>query len=208
MDTKEMPLTFVREEEDIKRLNNWMFDNIQAYIKGRTLELGSGNGSIASLFIARELPIHLSEEDDVKREILHKQFDGISAVRMIHNIDFHHLNFNQIYADKAGAFSTIIAINIPEHGVFNRSWLQNAKCFLRIRGHFIVATPANAVLFNDAASNLEDLKEYNLKIARNLMGDTFEVLKVRYFDWSPGPNRLVFDQSGLYTLAIFRKKQN
>jgi|SRR6185312_8113038 len=207
MDTKEGSITFARETSDIIRLNNWIFSHIQIYIKGRTLELGSGNGAFAAMFFERGLPLHLSDELLGNREYLLKRFQGITTMKMIHEIDFHDISSTQTYADMAGVFSTVIAINITEHGIYDKLTLLSAKHFLRIRGHFIAVIPSNAVLFNNMASSLEDLKEYNLRIARNLMGESFEILKVRYFEWSPGPKSLAFDQPGLYTLAIFRKRQ-
>lgn len=207
MNTQEASLSFRKDTQDIIRLNNWIFDNIQPYIKGRTLELGSGSGLISSLFIVRDLPVHLSDENSANREGLLKKFDGLSAMRMVHDIDFNDRHFEQTYVHRAGVFSTIIAINIAEHGVYNRSMLHKAAYFLRIRGHFIAITPSNAVLFN-AATGFKDLKKYNLKIARDLMGESFEILKVRYFDWSAGSDSSSMGQSGLYTLAIFRKKND
>src|ERR1700735_4941501 len=99
MDTQEASLNFVRETADVIRLNNWIFDLIYPYIKGRTLELGSVSGGIASFFIERDLPIHLTENDKIKRGNLQKKFEGRPAMRMIHNIDFNDALFEQVYAD-------------------------------------------------------------------------------------------------------------
>lgn len=206
MDTQDALPTFIRETADIVRLNNWIFDIIFPYVHGRTLELGSGNGGVSSLFIERGLPIHLTDEDDINRETLRKRFQGISFLRMIHDIDFNQSSFEMLYADRARAFSTVIAVNITEHGGYTEIMLDKAKYFLESGGHFMVITSARAALFNNLAINLQGLKEYNYQVARNLMGDAFQILKVRYFDWSPGAECLEFDKAGLYTLAICRKK--
>ena len=169
MDTQEMSLTFAREIADITRLNNWIFNIIHPYIKGRTLELGSADGGISSMFIKRGLPIHLTDEDNTNREKLQKKFEGITAMRMIHDINFYHDSFEKVYADRAGVFSTVLAVNIAEHGCYNENMLHNAEYFLAVRGYFIVVTSAKAVLFDKAAYNSEGLKEYNYKVARNLM---------------------------------------
>lgn len=201
-----MSINFVQEAQDIARLNKWIFDIIFPYITGRTLELGSGSGEIASMFIERHVPIHLTDENNINKERLHKRFEGISFVRAIHDIDFNTPLFQQEYASGAGVFSTIVAVNIAEHGGYNNKMLHNADHFLATKGHFIVITSANAVLFDSESSNFEGLKEYNYKVARNLMGEAFEILKVRYFSWSADREIGYHNESGLYTLAIFRKK--
>jgi len=207
METREMSLNFLREADgDIARLNNWLFDIISPYIIGRTLELGSGSGEIAALFINRHLPIHLTDENKINREKLQKRFESNAAVRAIHNMNFNHPLFQQEYASAAGVFSTIVAVNIAEHGSYNKQILHNAEYFLAPQGHFIVVTTANAVLFNNESSRWEDLKEYNYKVARSLMGEAFEILKVRYFNWLTVETNGGCNESGLRTLAIFKKK--
>ena|GEM_PF-3548873 len=201
-----MSLNFVQETEDIARLNKWIFDIIFPYIKGRTLELGSGSGEIASMFIERHLPIHLTDENIINKEKLHKRFEGIAAVRAIHDIDFNTPLFQQEYASGAGVFSTIVAVNIAEHGGYDKKMLHNAEHLLATKGHFMVITSANTVLFDSESSSFEDFKEYNYKVAKNLMGEAFEILKARYFNWSTDSEIRSHNEFELYTLAIFRKK--
>lgn len=205
MDIEEMSLTFANKEEDIIRLNNWIFDMVSPYIKGRTLELGSGGGRISSIFMQHNLPLHLSDEKEANRKALGIMFSGIPLIRMIHDIDFVREGFTQTYARLIGVFDTVIALNITEHGFYDQLVLENAMHLLRRRGHFMVIAPSRAVLFNRMAQDLSGLKEYNYTVARKLMGPNFETLKARCFNWVSESETPDFSQFCLLTLAISRK---
>ena len=204
MNAKEMLLNFVNDADDINRLSQWIFENIEPYIKGRTLELGSSRGGISSIFIKRSLPVHLCDENGANRETLRKRFGGMQAMRMIHDIDFNDPFFDQVYADSAGVFSTVIAVNVAEHGIYENRMIHRAKYFLGSGGHFMLAMPASVILFGNVGSHIDDLKQHNYKVARHFMGDNFEPLKIRHFNWLIDPNNC--NLSHLYTLTIFRYK--
>ena len=204
MQTEEVSHTFTQEAGDVSRLNHWLFDTIQPYIKGRTIEMGSGHGAISSLFVAHDLPIHLSDELEENRLYLDKRFQEVPAIRMIHDMDFLREDFEQAYNSSIGAFSTAVAINISEHGYYNEKALNNAKSLLRIRVHFMLIAPVHTTLYNGLEEDLDEWKKHNAMNVKKSMGDNIDVLKVRYFNWQaqPGPHS---NALGLSTIAIFRK---
>jgi len=205
MSTQEMFHIFTSEAGDIIRLTNWIFDTIQPYTKGRTLEMGSGQGAIASIFIAHGLPIHLSDESQDNREKLRKKFHGIGAVRMIHDIDFLSEIFTRKYTGSIGAFSTVVAVNIAGHGYYDAKALNNAKHLLRIRGHLIIVAPVHTTLYPGLEQDLNEYKKHNAIVVKKMMGNNVEVLKVRYFNFQADSNIGFTSQTGLSTLAILRK---
>lgn len=204
MYTEEVLPTFLQKDQDIAKLNRWIFDIIYPYVKGRTLELGSANGGISAMFIERNLPIHLTDEHSVNRLSLQKRFAGAQSIRVIHDISFDDPLFDRVYADNAGVFLTLIAVNIAEHGYYKAEMIRRSKYFLQVGGHFMLAMASNAVLFHKSDSWLQDLKQYNLKEVQKFMGDEFEILKMRFFNLSVDSHSL--DNSHLNTLAIFKKK--
>ena len=44
-----------------KKLNNWMYQTIEPYCKGVTLEIGSGIGNISEFFVANNYDISVSD---------------------------------------------------------------------------------------------------------------------------------------------------
>jgi hypothetical protein len=197
--------TFTSKPNDLTRLNNWIFDTIQPYIKGRTMEIGSGHGAMASIFVDHSLPIHLSDEYQVNRQLLQERFQGVDAVRMIHDMDFLSNDFERNYRSSLGKFATAVAVNITEHGYYNKIALNNAKHLLRIRGHLIIIAPAYTSLYAGLEEDLEEWKKYNAVMIKKMLGENIEVLKVRYFNWNSTSDAALSAQAGLSTLAVLRK---
>lgn len=204
MNTHEMSHTFIEEMGDKNRLNKWIFDTIQPYIKGRTMEMGSHGGAISSLFVDHDLPIHLSDGLEGNRQRLVERFRDTLLIRMVHDIDFLREDFVNTYRSSFGAFSTVLAVNITEHGYYNQLALNNAKHLLRLGGHLMIVAPAYTALLNGLEEDLDEWKKHNALVIKEIMGSNVEGLKVRYFNWQalPGLHSRTF---GLSTLAIFRK---
>jgi len=88
-------------------INEFLFAAVRPHLKGRILEMESGFDNISALIIENGIPVHLNNTDSQIRDILHEKFDTNSTVRSIHNIDFHHPEFEQSYAKMAGAFEVV-----------------------------------------------------------------------------------------------------
>lgn len=204
MQVEEFSHTFTEETGGASRLNQWLFDTIQPYIKGRTMEMGSHHGAVSSLFTANELPLHLSDSLGENRHKLAERFKEEALIRLIHDMDFLRQDFAQAYEPSIGAFSTVIAINITENGYYSNIALNNAKYLLRLRGHLIIVAPVYTALFNGLDDDLDEWKKHNAPIVKKIMGDDVEVLKVRYFNWQP-PAGIHSNTAGLSTLVVFRK---
>lgn len=169
------------------------------------MELGSGSGMIASMLIKNQLPIHLSDASPEKREDLRKLFAGIDQVRMIHDMDFYSLDFPNQYSGSMGAFSTVIAVNVFEHGYYDNKMLKNAMHLLRARGHLILVAPTTTALYFGLEDGLSEWKQYNGSAIEQVIGGNIEILKLRFFSWSPLPTQQKRPEYGLSTLAVVRK---
>lgn len=56
------------------RLNDWMFDSIRPYLKGKILEIGSGIGNISNCLIKNGLHLSVSDYSDYYCSLLDKKF--------------------------------------------------------------------------------------------------------------------------------------
>jgi len=185
-------------------ITEFIFEAVHPHLKGRILEMESTSGNISSLIIENEIPIHLSNTDSQIRNILHEKFDNNSTVRSIHNIDFHHPEFGQIYTKLAGAFEVIFHLNIFHHPIDAVS-IRNANLLLKTRGSLIILLPVNYSTFNNLSIDMRDLKKYNQKYFADLFGSSYEIMRISIINLPKMTHGDTYSQSGLSAIVIARK---
>jgi hypothetical protein len=196
--------TFHRRPGEVMKLNLWMFENIQPYIKGRTLEATSGSGLFSSCLVEQGIPIHLNDTNNSNRQMLRERFTG-SGMKAIHSLDLLRQDFEQYYSSYLGAFSTLISLNITEFAYHEKIELDNAKRLLRKGGHLIFAAPSFTALYPGLEQDLEDLNRYNGKTLRSLLSES-KILKIRYFSLEDMAENTAIIPTSLGMIVIARKK--
>jgi len=172
----------VARRQDASELNLRIFETVRPYIKGRTLEMTSGDGLISTLFIENGLPIHLNHSDRTCCEKLYEQFRNYPLLRNVHRIDFRHPNFKEVYSRFAGAFDTLVSLNVAEHGSIDQIVIENAKILLRTRGHLIILALSDTVLYNKIDLEWQDFKNNNRQSIKEHLNSDFDILKARYIN--------------------------
>jgi len=173
---------FLPNEE--ARFNNWIFEVVKSYIKGRTLELGSGSGDFSSIFIEHGLPIHLSDPDKSNRNYLRAKFEPSPYLKGVHDVDLLRHDFIEYHAPMIGVFSTVLCINIDfsrDNDLLKEAFV-NAKSLLHRNGCLIISIPSYTEAYPGTEQNLRELKRGNRKPLGDLLGD-LRVLKNRYFNF-------------------------
>lgn len=159
-------------------LNEWFFEIIEPWLKGRVLEMESTYESISSLFVQKGRPIHLSTSDEPIRHKLKSVYQGVNIIRQVHLINFHRTDFEQAYpAEKASIFDTVLLLSAP----CNQTLVRNAKHLLKERGRLIVFTPATIATYNSFVEDLDALRRYDRPTIKRLMGET-EILLTQYYN--------------------------
>jgi hypothetical protein len=174
-------------------LNQWLYDIIEPWLKGRVLEIGSTLESISAIFIQRGTPIHLSTPDKDLRLQLKSACQGVEAVLKVHSLNLRRNDFEQAYpAKQARIFDTVLALNEP----CDQTIARNARHLLRARGRLILLTPVYTAMYNGLEQDEEDWKIYNQQAIKRILGDEMEILSTRH-------HNLV----GLSILTMARKKE-
>lgn len=204
MSTQEIFPTFIQIPDEFSRLSKWMFEMIEPYIKGKVLEVDSGTGSISSVFAENTIPVHLSDPDKKNRDFLREKFKDIISIKEIYNIDFLRTDFEQYYSTLNGVFSTIVALNISEHGFYKQAAQQNAAKILRKNGHLIIAVPPFTAVYSDLEISPEEWKIYNRKSLKQRLSG-FQILKTRYFSLVENIPQPLSVRPGFSALVIARK---
>jgi hypothetical protein len=203
---QETYITPIKTQNETRQLNQWMFDTIRPYLRGRILEIGSGLGAVSSLFIENGITIHLSDADKQYYNSLIQKHKGVSAVRDIHVIDFHHSDFERTYVESLGAFNLLFALNIIDHGCPDTLTIKNAKLLLRKGGLLILVSPAYTAIYDGLDKDLESWKYYNRDAIQQFYGDDFDIIKARYFSLTAASDKISLSHSGLSVIAVGMKK--
>jgi SAM-dependent methyltransferase len=165
------------------RLNDWMFESIQPYVKGTTLEIGSGIGNISACFVKNDLPLHVSDYSDHYCRLLQQKFASESLIRDVYQIDLATPDFDDKYSSLIGKFDTVFALNVVEHIGDDGLAIANCKKLLAAGGHLIILVPAYQLLYNGFDKELEHFRRYTRSSLKKLFLDQhFKIIKSWYFN--------------------------
>lgn len=196
----------IYNSEASAHLNLWMFETIRPYIKGRTLEMSSGCGLISALFIQHEFPIHLNHVDADSCGRLYQKFKGYPDLRNVHKIDFHNPNFEQVYSKYAGAFDTLVSLDVIGRSTMDQAAISNAKILLRRRGHLMVLALSDTMLFDNIEPDWEYLKRNNRHSIKKFLNNEFDILKTRYLNLWETSDTIKYGPNILSVLVVGRKQ--
>ncbi|HEY4209505.1 MAG TPA: class I SAM-dependent methyltransferase [Puia sp.] len=168
--------------EQAHQFNAWMFGEIQPYLKGKVLEIGSGIGNISSLCIGHGIPLSISDYDPHYLSLLRQKFGGNPSVEGIYGIDLSDTAFQTTYNELQGSFDTVFALNVVEHIQDDRLAIRNCHWLLRPGGRLVILVPALPMLYNRLDKGLEHYRRYSTATLRQLLSGPFDVKKMRYFN--------------------------
>ena len=205
MSTPDLVPVIEADASKILKLQEWLFETIRPYISGRVMELNSGMGSLAPQFVTVRMPLHLSDPAMDKYQSLLQQFTGITAVRAVHNIDFLHPAFTNVYAHLAGRFKTIIAINIADYDLRSiKLVFRNISYLLCDRGRLVTIAPSLTALYDGMELEFNAWKEYNRGPLREFLAG-FKLISKTYFDADSNFQAPLIVRKAVETLIIARK---
>ncbi len=191
--------------EDLSRFNNWLLETILPYIKGNVLEMDSGTGEMSALFSMLDVRLHLNDISKYNRDRLRERFNDMATVKAVRNINLQSKAFTKTYSSYLGKFSTLIALNVSDHGLYDKTAILNAKELLRGGGYLIIIVPAYTAMYHGFGNNEEGWKKYNRSRLNKLLGADLEIMKVRYLNINESKPEDFCKRLGLSVLAVARK---
>ncbi len=144
--------------------NAWMFEQVQPFMNGRILEIGSGIGNISQYFIDAKSDIVLSDIREEYCNALHKKFPKSEVL----NLDLVHPDFDNVYNHLQGSFDSCFAMNVIEHIENDRLAMKNLVSLLKVGGKVLILVPAGPFLYNDIDKGLFHFRRYTASMMNNL----------------------------------------
>jgi 2-polyprenyl-3-methyl-5-hydroxy-6-metoxy-1,4-benzoquinol methylase len=167
--------------ESADKLNNWMYQTIKPYCKGKILEIGSGIGNISQFFIKNNENITLSDIRDNYCDELKKKFPQA----MILNLDLVDKDFDKKMEAHLEQYDSIFALNVVEHIENDYLALENARKLLKKDGHLIILVPAYQWLYNGFDIELEHYRRYTAQtLKERFVKNHFSIIKSKYFNFA------------------------
>ena len=166
------------------KFNQWMFETIEPFAKGKVLEIGSGIGNISSQFLDSNFSITLSDFRPEYCSELRSKFSNRSNLLEVRQIDLVHKDFSQSYKDLLNNFDTVFALNVVEHIENDSQALLNCRKFLKENGHLIILVPSYQKLYNSFDVELGHYRRYNVPQLESVFEQSnFEIIHSQYFNF-------------------------
>lgn len=167
---------------DIDKFNQWMFESIRPYIKGKTLEVGSGIGNISTMFVGSHLPLTVSDYNKEYFRFLQKRFASEPLIEGVYRIDLTDPDFETNWSHLFGSFDTVFALNVIEHIEDDQLAVGNCHKLLAPGGHLILLMPAYQGLYNGLDKGLGHHRRYTRQTMSDLLSIRFEVVRTWHFN--------------------------
>jgi SAM-dependent methyltransferase len=204
------------------QLDQWLFQSITRYIKGKVLEVGSDCGNISALFSLNGIALRISDPAGHQCETLQKRFAGDLMIKGIHRINLAHEGFATEYAPFLERFDTLVSLSSTKFNFSDPAIWHNAKQLLRERGRLIILLPAPAVPYQSSADGLEEWYRWTRHHISKWLGKDGEMITIQSFGIADIPRsaetgstiavpffqareETSFYQTGLYVIVAARK---
>ena len=165
------------------KFNDWMYEIINPFCKGRILEIGSGIGNMSDCFNKDDKTILLSDIRKGYCDVLSQKYQNSSNVLGVQLIDLIDPHFDAINQELFGSFDTVFALNVVEHVEDDNQAIKNCKKLLKKGGRLIILVPSYDLLYNGLDKELGHYRRYNKKKLSKLFVDNdFNIIHKGYFN--------------------------
>ena len=144
--------------------NTWMFEQVQPFMNGRILEIGSGIGNISQYFIDAKSNIVLSDIREEYCNALRQKFPKNQVLIL----DLVHPDFENVYSHLLGSFDACFAMNVVEHIEDDHLAMKNLVSLLKSGGKVLILVPAGPSLYNDIDKGLFHFRRYTPSMMNQL----------------------------------------
>lgn len=164
--------------EAARNYNAWIASLALPYLGSDPVEVGSGTGTLASLWLEAGLPrITVSEVDEEMLTRLRRRFDGDARV-VVEEIDLEDA--------PAASHSAVVGLNVIEHVADDVGGLRAAARLVRPGGAVLMFVPAFPFAMSDFDRSIGHHRRYTAETMRRALVDAgLQIEIVRYVN-APG----------------------
>ena len=171
----------LRAISEASNFNEWMYNSIKPFCKGKILEIGSGIGNISSYFIDDKKDITLSDI----REQYRKFLKNSKKTMLAKCIDMGVVDdeFEIKHQALLGTYDTVFALNVLEHIKDDNRAIENMLKLLKENGRLVILVPAYNFLYNSFDKELMHYRRYTKATLSKIMAkENTKVENTFYFN--------------------------
>jgi SAM-dependent methyltransferase len=162
----------------VDRYNQWIYDNIKAFVGKRVLDVGCASGNITQFFLDREMVIGLDHSLEFI-QIIEDKFRAYPNFRAVSS----DITDSNISALRSENFDTVTCFNVLEHIEDDLLALVNMRQMLADNGRLILLVPAFQALYGTMDEADGHFRRYSKKeLSMKLRKSDFAVEKQFYMN--------------------------
>lgn len=163
-------------------LNQWIYELTLPFIKGRILEIGTGNASITEYLITGGFQFRISDPDWEISNKLKSRLLGHPQIKAIHQIDPSRDDFEKQYEPYLNRFDTVMLLNKGNITHQDQPVLSNVAKLIRPGGHMLIRLRSEIALYNELDELFEYWKQMSRHSLKRKIGRNFEIVKSQFFN--------------------------
>lgn len=156
-----------------KNFRKYQFDLIKKYIKGKTAEIGPGNGINLDHYYQKASLVDCYEPSKNYHQKLKKKFKGKKNVKI----------YNKFFIKNKKKYDTILYLDVLEHIKSDKKEFLNGFRCLKKNGFLIINVPAFNFLYSEFDKDINHYKRYEIKDFLNFLENVnYKEKKLFYYD--------------------------
>lgn len=147
-------LTTLRRVDSLRRYNGFLWDQMQPFVSGRVLEIGSGTGGMSRKLIGAKTLV-VTDTRTAYRELLGRVFSNYEHVRVA------PLTLGESAPELAGeAFDSVVCANVLEHVEDDEGALKQIHELLAPGGRVVLVVPMLRALYGEIDRAIHHHRRY------------------------------------------------
>jgi SAM-dependent methyltransferase len=154
------------------RYQRWVLESFKPWLRGRTLEVGAGNGNFTRFLVDLADQVVVAEPDP----------EGCAEIEAM-ELDRVYVHCAPIEALSGETFESLVMLNVLEHIEDDAAALEAAKELLAPGGALCMLVPAHPALYGTLDRRYDHFRRYKRdEVDRALRDAGFDVKFCRYFN--------------------------
>lgn len=164
--------------------NNWMYQTIKPFCRGKVMEIGCGIGQMSGFFLRDNFEIALADIRKGYCKRVRETFSNFPNLLGVELMDLVDPDFDKKFSKYFDHFDTVYSLNVVEHIHADILALKNANKLLKKGGRLIILVPSYQWLYNGMDQELAHYRRYTISsLSKVFQAADFQVIHQQYFNF-------------------------